>query len=124
MFSTRAESFLYRSWGADLIGMTNLQEAKLAREAEIAYVTIAIATDYDCWHESEEHVSVELIISNFMQTIEKVKALIKASIDEIDPDADFPCHHALAGGIMTNPASIPAQTYRKLEPIIGKYIKR
>lgn len=120
-FSTRAESELYRSWGADLIGMTNLQEAKLAREAEICYSTIAMVTDYDCWHEEEEDVSVEKILGYLQKNSENVKKLIAETIRLLDPDADCKCRHALEFAILTSRQRIPAETLEALRPLVGKY---
>jgi len=121
LFSTRAESRLYRSWGADIIGMTNLQEAKLAREAEICYATLALATDYDCWH--EEDVTVEQVLKIMASNVEKSKAAINAVIDKIKEDRDCGCESALKYGIITDHDSIPAATKEKLDIIIGKYIR-
>jgi len=120
-FSTRAESNLYRSWGADLIGMTNLQEAKLAREAEICFATIAMVTDYDCWHEEEEDVTVENLLGYLRRNSENAKALISETIRIIDPDIDCPCRHALASAIMTDRDRVPAKTLEDLKPLVGKY---
>jgi len=120
-FSTRAESFLYRSWGADLIGMTNLQEAKLAREAEICYVTIAMVTDYDCWHEEEESVNVEQLIGYLLKNSENAKKLISEAIRIMDPDVDCGCRHALENSILTSRERVPAATLEKLKPLVGKY---
>lgn len=121
-FSTRAESNLYRSWGADLIGMTNLQEAKLAREAEICYVTIAMVTDYDCWHEEEEDVTVEMLIGYLMQNSENAKNLIANTITSLPLNADCSCHHALESAIITDRKLIPKSTIERLDPIVGKYL--
>ena len=121
-FSTKAESFIYRSWGADVIGMTNLQEAKLAREAEIAYASMALVTDYDCWHEDSESVSVEMVIKNFRKNVENAKRLIVATVERIDPEADYPAHHALEGAIMSDLSKVPNATIEKLKPIIGNYL--
>lgn len=121
-FSTRAESHLYRSWGMDLIGMTNLQEAKLAREAEICYVTIAMVTDYDCWHEEEEAVSVEMLLEYLHKNSENAKRLISETVRLMDVSRSCSCHEALRNAIITDPAVIPAATRRKLEPIIGRYL--
>ncbi len=120
-FSTRAESHLYRSWGADLIGMTNLQEAKLAREAEICYITIAMVTDYDCWHEEEEDVTVEMLIGYLNKNSENAKKLLRQAIAISSPDFDCSCQHALKSAIITQPSMIPERTRRELAPIIGKY---
>ena len=121
-FSTRAESLLYRSWGMDLIGMTNLQEAKLAREAEICYVTVAMVTDYDCWHEEEEPVTVEMLIDYLNKNSRNAKRLIARAVTLISADFDCPCHHALQNAIITDPKAIPAEVRRRLEPIVGKYL--
>ncbi|MBD3372639.1 MAG: S-methyl-5'-thioadenosine phosphorylase [Candidatus Coatesbacteria bacterium] len=119
-FSTRAESRLYRSWGADIIGMTNLTEARLAREAEIAYATLAFSTDYDCWH--EEDVTAEMVIENFTYNVENARKLIKAIVPAIDPEADYPAHHALENSIVTRPENIPQAVKVRLKPIAGKYL--
>ncbi|GAB4239904.1 MAG: S-methyl-5'-thioadenosine phosphorylase [Acidobacteriota bacterium] len=121
-FSTRAESHLYRSWGMDLIGMTNLQEAKLAREAEICYVTIAMVTDYDCWHEEEEAVSVEMLLEYLRKNSENAKRLIGETVRRMDVSRSCSCHEALRNAIITDPAAVPAKTRRKLAPIVGKYL--
>ncbi len=123
-FSTRAESHLYRSWGMDLIGMTNLQEAKLAREAEICYVTIAMVTDYDCWHEEEEDVTVEMLLGYLSQNSEHAKGLISEAVRILPRDFDCSCRHALATALITDRTAIPEETRNKLEPIIGKYIRQ
>ncbi|MGK7344851.1 MAG: S-methyl-5'-thioadenosine phosphorylase [Candidatus Nitrospinota bacterium M3_3B_026] len=119
-FSTRAESNLYRSWGADVIGMTNLQEAKLAREAEVCYATLALATDYDCW--SEEDVTIEQVLKTMASNIENSKAAIKAAVPEIKGERDCHCASALQYGIITKPEMIPDKTKKDLDIIIGKYI--
>ena len=121
-FSTRAESRIYRSWGVDVIGMTNLQEAKLAREAEISYATMALVTDYDVWHETEEDVSVEAVIRILTQNVETAKRLIRAAIPRIPEVRSCPCAHALRDAIITARDAIPAQVKRDLAPIVGKYL--
>ena len=121
-FSTRAESRIYRSWGVDIIGMTNLQEAKLAREAEICYSTLALVTDYDCWHETEDDVQIEAVIQNLLRNVETAKKVIMRTIPQIPAKRDCPCASALATAIITNPAMIPAETKRKLSLIVGKYL--
>ena len=121
-FSTRAESRVYRSWGMDIIGMTNLQEAKLAREAEICYGTLALVTDYDCWHETEEDVEVEAIIQNLLKNVETAKKVIRLAVPKISKKRECPCASALATAIITNPAVVPAETKRKLALIVGKYL--
>lgn len=122
-FSTLAESKLYRSWGADIIGMTNLQEAKLAREAEIAYATMALVTDYDCWHPDHDSVTVEMIINNLTENAKMAQQVIARTVERLDVAARCDCHSALASGIITRPDAIPAQVKRDLAPIIGKYVK-
>ena len=121
-FSTRAESHLYRSWGAELIGMTNLQEAKLAREAEICYLTIAMVTDYDCWHEDEEPVTVEDIIGYLTKNSQNAQRLVKSAVRRIDPASDCGCHHALEDAIITDRGSISPEAKERLSLLIGKYI--
>jgi 5'-methylthioadenosine phosphorylase len=121
-FSTLAESKLYRSWGADVIGMTNLQEAKLAREAEIAYSTMALVTDYDCWHPEHDSVTVEMIIRNLTQNAQTAQQVIARVVESLDVTRHHDCHRALAAAIITRPEAMPEQTRRDLAPIIGKYI--
>ncbi len=121
-FSTRAESRIYRSWGVDVIGMTNLQEAKLAREAEICYATLALVTDYDVWHETEEDVSVEAVVRILRQNVETAKRLISAAIPQIPETRGCGCGHALQDAIITARDAIPAQVKRDLAPIVGKYL--
>ncbi len=121
-FSTRAESHLYRSWGMDLIGMTNLQEAKLAREAEICYVTIAMVTDYDCWHEEEEPVTVETLIGYLTKNSGTAQRLVKEIVHILPVKVDCACHHALENAILTPIDKIPPTTKKKLKEIIGKYL--
>jgi len=122
LFSTRAESNLYRQWGGSVIGMTNLQEAKLAREAQICYSTLAMATDYDCWHEEEEDVTVEMIIANLMKNVENAKKILKESIKTIDAKRDCKCVHALKGALISQKDKIPQETKKKLDLIIGEYL--
>ncbi|HSR53513.1 MAG TPA: S-methyl-5'-thioadenosine phosphorylase [Acidobacteriota bacterium] len=122
-FSTRAESNLYRSWGASIIGMTNLQEAKLAREAEICYVTIAMVTDYDCWHEDHDAVTVEDIIRYLTSNSENAQKLIRAAVKRIDPTTDCACRHALKDAIITSPDAISGEAKKRLSLIIGDYIE-
>ena len=121
-FSTLAESKLYRAWGADVIGMTNLQEAKLAREAEIAYSTMALVTDYDCWHPEHDSVTVEMIIRNLTQNAQTAQQVIARVVESLDVTRHHDCHRALATAIITRPEAMPEQTKRDLAPIIGKYI--
>ena len=123
-FSTRAESNLYRTWNVDVIGMTNLQEAKLAREAEICYATMALVTDYDCWHEGEADVTVEAILGYLRANAEMAQRIIRASVPKIAPrKRDCGCASALQFAIVTDPAIIPEKTKRDLQPIIGRYIR-
>ncbi len=122
-FSTRAESSLYRSWGVDVIGMTNLQEAKLAREAEICYATMALITDYDCWHESAEDVSVEQIMSYLRANAEMAQKILRNSIAGVSARRrECGCANALQYAIVTDPGVIPASIKSNLKPIIGRYI--
>ncbi len=122
-FSTRAESELYRSWGADVILMTALPEAKLAREAEICYGMMAIVTDYDCWNEVSETVSAEMVISNLMKTLKTAKKALKHAIVNLPAKRECPCGHALENAIITAPELIPDKVKKDLNIIIGKYIK-
>jgi 5'-methylthioadenosine phosphorylase len=121
-FSTRAESRIYRSWGVDVIGMTNLQEAKLAREAEICYATMALVTDYDVWHDTEEDVNVESVIKILQQNVKTAKAIIRAAVAEIPEARKCFCAHALRDAIITARDAIPAAVKRDLAPIVGKYV--
>ena len=121
-FSTRAESRIYRQWGVDVIGMTNLPEAKLAREAEMSYATLACVTDYDCWHETEEVVSVEAIIKVLQQNTAMAQRIIGGALPHIPLERGSPYRDALKGSIITDPAAIPAHTKRNLAPLIGKYL--
>lgn len=120
-FSTRAESHLYRSWGADLIGMTNLQEAKLAREAEICYVTLALVTDYDCWLEEEEPVTVEMLIANLNKNSQNVQRILRATLERLPDKLECACHSALRYALITDPKLIPVETLQRLKIIVGKY---
>ena len=123
-FSTLAESNLYRSWGADIIGMTNLQEAKLAREAEICYTTIALVTDYDCWHPDHDSVTVEMIIGNLTQNARTAQQIIAAAVDRLPFERTCECATALKYALITRPEAIPADTLRDLSPLVGKYLQR
>ena len=122
-FSTLAESKLYRAWGMDVIGMTNLQEAKLAREAEICYATLALVTDYDCWHPDHDSVTVDMIISHLLQNAKTAQRAIAHAIERLPPARTCPCKDALATAIITRPEFVPEQTKRDLAPILGKYLK-
>lgn len=121
-FSTLAESRLYRSWGMDVIGMTNLQEAKLAREAEICYATIALVTDFDCWHPEHDSVTVDMIIANLCANARVAQATIAEAVGRIPAGRTCACGSALQAAIITNRDVVPAQTLKDLQPIIGKYI--
>ncbi|HZT39670.1 MAG TPA: S-methyl-5'-thioadenosine phosphorylase [Bryobacteraceae bacterium] len=121
-FSTYAESNIYRSWGMDVIGMTNLQEAKLAREAEICYVTIAMVTDYDCWHEEHEAVTVADILSNLNQNAANASKVVKQAVAAMPESRECKCGSALAHAIITDPTVIPEATRKKLDLIVRKYL--
>jgi len=121
-FSTLAESRLYRAWGLDVIGMTNLQEAKLAREAEMCYSTLALVTDYDCWHQSHDDVSVEMIIENLTQNAITAQRVVSDAVALLPVERGCECATALGSAIITRPELIPADVKRNLAPIIGKYV--
>lgn len=121
-FSTKAESQLHRAWGADLIGMTAMPEAKLAREAEICYTTIALATDYDAWKE-EDHVDVAAIIETIRKNVANAKAVVKDVVSKIPLDRKCKCRNALQGAIMTDLEVVGEASKKRLEPIAGKYLK-
>ncbi len=121
-FSTRAESALYRSWGADVIGMTNLQEAKLAREAEMCFATIAMSTDYDCWNEAAGDVDIEEIIAVLQKNADVAKRIVRGTVQRLSPGRTCPCATALAFAIVTDRSVIPAKTRRKLAPLVAKYL--
>jgi 5'-methylthioadenosine phosphorylase len=122
-FSTLAESRLYRSWGMDVIGMTNLQEAKLAREAEICYTTIALVTDYDCWHPDHDQVTVEMIVANLTQNSKTAQQVIANAVDQLPFDRTCECANALKFAIITRLETVPPQTKKDLGPIIGRYLQ-
>ncbi len=122
-FSTRAESELYRSWGATVIGMTNLPEAKLAREAEIAYATLALATDYDCWHPEHASVSVEMVVHNLRKNVTNAQAVIQTAVAKIaENPPQSKAHRALKNAIMTPLDKVPPATLEKLRPILAPYL--
>ena len=121
-FSTLAESRLYRSWGADIIGMTNLQEAKLAREAEICYTTLALVTDYDCWHPDHDHVTVDMIIGNLVQNAKTAQRIIAGAVDRLPYERTCECASALRYALITRPEVIPEEVRRELEPLVGRYL--
>jgi 5'-methylthioadenosine phosphorylase len=122
-FSTKAESNVYRSWGMDVIGMTNLQEAKLAREAEICYATLALVTDYDCWHESHDAVSVETVVEYLNKNVRNAQAIMREAVKQLadKPRTNCECGSALKSAIFTAPNLWPEKTKKNLEAIIGKY---
>jgi len=122
-FSTLAESRLYRSWGMDVIGMTNLQEAKLAREAEICYATLALVTDYDCWHPDHDSVTVDLIVANLMQNAVTAQKTIAEVVSRLSHARACACKDALATAIITRPEHVPLKTREELSLIVGKYLK-
>jgi 5'-methylthioadenosine phosphorylase len=122
-FSTLAESNLYRSWGMDVIGMTNLQEAKLAREAEICYVTVAMVTDYDCWHPDHDAVTVNQIVANLMKNAENAARVVAAAVASMPEKRECKCGSALAHAIITDRALIPEVTRLKLDLLVGKYLR-
>ena len=120
-FSTKAESHMYRSWGADIIGMTALPEARLAREAELCYAVLACSTDYDCWHESEEPVTVEMVVENLMKNTAVSRAILADVITADLAERDCGCGSALANAIVTDRGVIPAEVRERLSLLIGKY---
>jgi 5'-methylthioadenosine phosphorylase len=122
-FSTKAESNVYRSWGMDVIGMTNLQEAKLAREAEICYVTVAMVTDYDCWHPHHDSVTVDQIIAVLLKNAENASQVVRATVAAMPAERACKCGFALAHAILTDPKKIPAATRQKLKLILDKYLR-
>jgi 5'-methylthioadenosine phosphorylase len=121
-FSTVAESNFYRAAGFDVIGMTNLQEAKLAREAEICYATIALVTDYDCWHPDHDSVTVEMIVANLMRNAQTAQQIIANAVERLPIERTCECARALATAIITRPDAVPAATLGRLRPIVGKYV--
>jgi 5'-methylthioadenosine phosphorylase len=120
-FSTKAESNVYRSWGMDVIGMTNLQEAKLAREAEICYVTVAMVTDYDCWHPQHDAVTVNDIIANLVKNAQNACAVVANAVAAMPANRTCKCGSALAHAILTDKATVPATTRQKLGLLVDKY---
>jgi 5'-methylthioadenosine phosphorylase len=121
-FSTRAESELYRSWGVSIIGMTNLPEARLAREAELPYATLAMVTDYDCWHEVHDAVSVDAVLPVMHKNVAKAKEIIGELALSVPDPANCPATSALDGAILSNPDSISVAAREKLWPLIRKYV--
>ena len=122
VFSTRAESLTNHRLGYDVVGMTNLGEAKCAREAEIAYATLAMITDYDCWKEDEDHVTVQMVVANLMKNAATAKAIIARAIGQIPATPGWTCHRALENAIMTEKKAWPARTKQELLPILEKYL--
>ncbi len=123
-FSTRAESMAYRHMGMDIIGMTNLQEAKLAREAEIAYASLSMVTDYDCWHEEEEAVTGEGVMEVLRKNVALAQRVVRRAIAVVGPEVANDCASALAMALITDPNLVPADTLQSLDPLIGKYLDR
>jgi len=121
-FSTLAESNLYRSWGASIIGMTNLQEAKLAREAEICYTTIALVTDYDCWHPDHDSVTVDMIIANLTQNAKTAQQIIAGAVDKLPYERTCECATALKFALITRPEVVPPKARKELAPLVAKYL--
>ncbi|MEX0684276.1 MAG: S-methyl-5'-thioadenosine phosphorylase [Dehalococcoidia bacterium] len=121
-FSTRAESNLYRTWGADVIGMTALPEAKLAREAEICFAVLACSTDYDCWHEAHETVSADLIVANLLRNVEVSRQAVRLALQRLPASRDCACKDALQSALVTSLDLVPEDTKRRLGPIIGRYL--
>jgi 5'-methylthioadenosine phosphorylase len=122
-FSTQAESNLYRSWGMDVIGMTSLQEAKLAREAEICYATLAMVTDYDCWHPDHDAVTVKQILDYLSRNVENSQKILRQAVESLPAERNCKCASALAHAIITDRKKIPAAAKKKLALLVGKYLK-
>ena len=122
-FSTRAESHMYRQWGADVIGMTNWQEAKLAREAELCFASLALVTDYDCWKSDAEHVVIEEVLRILAANAQLAQRAVAGVAERLPAHRTCACANALQNAIITNPAKIPAETRTKLAPLIGKYLE-
>lgn len=122
-FSTRAESRIYRQWGVDIIGMTAVPEARLAREAEMCYATLAMVTDYDVWHEGEEEVTVEMIILNLLRNVEVAKDIIKRAVPQVCGSRDCSCFDALRTAIVTDWNLVPPGTRERVFPLVRKYVE-
>jgi 5'-methylthioadenosine phosphorylase len=122
-FSTYAESQLYRSWGADVVGMTNLQEAKLAREAEICYATLAMVTDYDCWHPEHDAVTADSVMKVLGQNVATARAVLRAVVRKLPVPRECECEHALRHALLTPRELVPEAVKRELEPIVGRYLR-
>ena len=121
-FSTRAESTIYRQWGVDVIGMTNLQEARLAREAELCYATLAMITDYDCWHEEEDDVSVDAVLAILKQNAAMAQEVVRRVVAGLEIEATCPCSDALQTALITDPKAVPRAVRERLAPIVGRYL--
>ncbi len=121
-FSTRAESRIYRQWGVDVIGMTSLPEARLAREAEICYAVLALATDYDCWHETEEDVSVDAVLEVLQTNVVKAREILRTAVGKLPGERECDCAHALENAIITDPEHIPESVKKDLDILLGKYL--
>lgn len=121
-FSTRAESRVYRGWGMDIIGMTNITEAKLAREAELCYTTLALVTDYDCWHETEEDVSVRSVLKTLRRNTNRAKEVIRCLAEALPAERGCPCPSALQYAILTHPEAIGADMRARLDLLVRKYL--
>jgi len=121
-FSTRAESRLYRSWGADVIGMTNLTEARLAREAELCYASLALVTDYDCWREATEDVSVETILAILGENAAAARRALSEAVAAVAADRSCSCRDSMRFGIITDRKAVPAEARQRLHPIVGRYL--
>jgi len=122
-FSTKAESNVYRSWGMDVIGMTNLTEAKLAREAEICYCSVSMVTDYDCWHEEHDAVTVDQIIATLVKNAANASLVVKLAVETMPAAGDCSCKNALKNAMITDRKTVPAETLEKLEILVGKYFR-
>ncbi|MEO7190645.1 MAG: S-methyl-5'-thioadenosine phosphorylase [Vicinamibacterales bacterium] len=122
-FSTVAESNAYRAQGFDIIGMTNLQEAKLAREAELCYATLALVTDYDCWHPGHEAVTADMVVATLLQNAQAAQQVIAAAVERLPIARTCECARALASAVITRPDAIPQATRKRLAPILGKYFQ-
>ena len=122
-FSTLAESRLYRSWGADVVGMTNLQEAKLAREAELCYATLAMVTDYDCWHPEHDAVTADAVMAVLGNNVATARAVLRGVVRRLPQPRQCECAHALRHALLTAPELVPDAVKRELAPIVGRYIR-
>ena len=122
-FSTKGESRIYRQWGVDIIGMTNMPEAKLAREAEICYATMALVTDFDCWHESEEVVTIDAVIATLMKNVNNARTILRTIVQGFPISRECECSTALASGVITEKVHVSEKTLKDLDLIVGKYVK-